>query len=1298
MVAFNIVNDTNMDDASLGFAAGDTANVRQGATFTISSDPMQFTGEGLATINGEGGRTLVDGRDTKRVAYTTTAGALSYGDIVTGGTSTESGKVIRVTPTEITFQSLTGPLQAGEPLSSNAGWTGTATAASQVGGLEIHYTAFNSLEPGMFECRGEWYELGVGDGTAGQSFEYFSDQACPGLEVETGAGTGVYDPWNFTRNFTHLSTLKAGEAFTQADGSMTLVIGDGVNGNVIPAGARVRCQNVLFIRVETDRVTKFSRDSATITSFDHPHITMDKVAFSSIIQFLGFSGGASFNVLDSAFFKQIRFSNCLANMSFSRCSVSGHSTAANSVNTIFTTGARNSIFFTDSSILNGNCRVSYPINIGSDAIIFLRCKLIFAMEVQALHNATINNTTPPGRISIDDCDVVGRFLCRTYSDDGSKSLVTNSRWGLSPFDDITVVNYDMIQISNTTVENITSFPGAVGNGNNTTVLINVVSGNNTNVKNIGTKQLPINFGTIGGIIQAQRSNNVNVFNVHVAGMVLNSAVIRATSYVDDVRLYNVSSDNNISLNITNNKSIHYRSITGFTQDIGSLSSFYNLTTEYGEVFSTTFPPVSISTTVGMVRIQPLYTISGQITGSLGIDSYRFRDGKVTIPPGASLTFDSLENLLGFTGFDAGTPIETRQVTTVVGASANLTYEYDINVAGGGFSTVFNTMTAAALATHAIDSANGFQLRVRVTNPTAADIDLSSISITMLTTLVDSEALYPDPTDALAVVAPVLQNIGFDVLNTETHQVGLVNNSTMGSSPIDFTQTTLTPGTPNVKMVANPGEGTFTVRDGGSVIFAPVAGYVGSSSTQMQIQDSQSNLSNIATITANVIQPPGAPVLSDSVGTTPNTTALPLDLTIQITDGSFPTDLTTLDLDPATAGRQTTFANAGEGSFTVDNAGQLTFTPDAAFTGTTTLLWVVSNSIGQVSNQGQLQIGVTAPGQPRVSDRSGSASFNTPVVIDLTTGFVAGGAAIDAATVDLDPASAGTEEKTLNNAGEGVFTVDGAAQLTFTPDATFSGTSTVTYTIKDTLGLVSNTGSIGVTIASPAPPVAGVFQDTALNTTTPTLDLLTIISAGDLAIDPASVDLNTGMAGQQTTFTAPGGGFTVDAAGELTFTPVVGFTGSAVVSFTIDDTAGNTSNIGTVTFVMTNPAAPTATNQTVSTVQDTATASLNLPAAVVPGGLAVSAASVDIDPSSPGTEDKSFTVAGAGVFNVDGAGNVIFTPDAGYTGNASATYTIKDTGSNISNVGTISVTVVAPGGGGAAVNTPGQWYVGPIDFL
>lgn len=69
------------------------------------------------------------------------------------------------------------------------------------------------------------------------------------------------------------------------------------------------------------------------------------------------------------------------------------------------------------------------------------------------------------------------------------------------------------------------------------------------------------------------------------------------------------------------------------------------------------------------------------------------------------------------------------------------------------------------------------------------------------------------------------------------------------------------------------------------------------------------------------------------------------------------------------------------------------------------------------------------------------------------------------------------------------------------------------------------------------------------------------------------------------------------------------------------------------------------------------------------------ATVDLDPNTPGTEEASLTIAGEGVYTYSvAAQQLTFTPEAGFAGTSTTSYTVKDDQGEVSNVATVTITV------------------------
>ncbi len=128
------------------------------------------------------------------------------------------------------------------------------------------------------------------------------------------------------------------------------------------------------------------------------------------------------------------------------------------------------------------------------------------------------------------------------------------------------------------------------------------------------------------------------------------------------------------------------------------------------------------------------------------------------------------------------------------------------------------------------------------------------------------------------------------------------------------------------------------------------------------------------------EPNQTPTASRQDVTTAFNTPVTFDLTSSVTDTDGTVDFTTLDLDPNLAGIQTTVILGNQGDFTVDDQGNITFTPVEGFDGVVTLPYTIQDNIGATSNPAEISITVNpeltqpeipqTPETPEIPDNSG----------------------------------------------------------------------------------------------------------------------------------------------------------------------------------------------------------------------------------------------------------------------------------------------------------------------------------------
>ncbi|MBO9397191.1 tandem-95 repeat protein, partial [Shimia sp. R9_2] len=238
---------------------------------------------------------------------------------------------------------------------------------------------------------------------------------------------------------------------------------------------------------------------------------------------------------------------------------------------------------------------------------------------------------------------------------------------------------------------------------------------------------------------------------------------------------------------------------------------------------------------------------------------------------------------------------------------------------------------------------------------------------------------------------------------------------------------------------------------------------------------------------------------------------------------------------------------------------------------------------------------------------------------------------------------------------GVATLLTNGDVTYTPNADFAGTDSFTYNVENEQGdSTSGTVTFSITPVNDAPIAA---DDSGLSTAynMPLAIDMSALLANDTDGDPETV--------QPLTMLSVGsavGGTAELSTSAVTFTPDANFSGQASFTYEVSDGAGGLAT-ATVLIEVSENTPPIAANDAISTFEDSASTIDLLQNALDADGHAVSLAAVE-QPSN-GTVDLTIS------------GEVIYTPDADFSGSDSFSYTIDD-GNGGQDTGTITITVAA----------------------
>ncbi|NRA92516.1 MAG: hypothetical protein HRU26_07495, partial [Psychroserpens sp.] len=368
-----------------------------GAVLTIDSYPQETAMGLLGQISTNDGIWRIDGRQVKEFAYASGSGSLpAVGDIITdsGGAS---GKVIFLNSGNASSGVMTVTQQSGVFAASNTLSSGgfSATLSSvKVGYLMFFMEDGNNSGKGLgsLEFLGEWYEVGTGDGTDGQTFNLPHNGTQQAMWVETGLSTGVYERWfrkDSTTAFTDYQTDELGKCFDHAINSNVVTFGTSTNGNTPPAGARIIIPNVhLGTATIASPTTELAADTSgnsmwNIGTNSSLSVTFNKVNASTL--------NTSFTGLDSVTFQD----SCLAVMS---AAISNLTINETNIDNCVILGSRDfdgaegqNIAFTDLSGLNITNSIlgafrDFPVNFNTSSNIVLNNVVINGCDPKHANN------------------------------------------------------------------------------------------------------------------------------------------------------------------------------------------------------------------------------------------------------------------------------------------------------------------------------------------------------------------------------------------------------------------------------------------------------------------------------------------------------------------------------------------------------------------------------------------------------------------------------------------------------------------------------------------------------------------------------------------------------------------------------------------------------------------------------------------------------------------------------------------------------------------------------------------------
>ena len=464
-----------------------------------------------------------------------------------------------------------------------------------------------------------------------------------------------------------------------------------------------------------------------------------------------------------------------------------------------------------------------------------------------------------------------------------------------------------------------------------------------------------------------------------------------------------------------------------------------------------------------------------------------------------------------------------------------------------------------------------------------------------------------------------------------------------------------------KSVTVPGEGTYTINpDTGAVTFKPEPNFTGKA-TGVEVQRKDTNGTPATakyTPTVKPVTPTSKDVISEDIQGAKQTG------TPVFTPGKTTVNgqEVTVDLDPEVkptlvgADEEGKVVVPNEGTYTIDENGVVTFTPEPNFSGkasgvtvkradtngtevtakyTPTVKPVTPTAKGATTTdvQGSTQTGkpLFTPGKTTVNgvEKTVELSDKPAKLVDPKTGDP-----VDSVTVD----------------GEGTYTVAEDGTVTFTPEKSFTGQATgVTVKREDKNGtpVTAQYTPVVLPVTPTSKDVTSIGEKGAKQSETPVFKAGTTKLNGKTITVPIDEKVAPTFEDGTTEKVVPGEGtYTIDKNGKVTFTPEKDFVGKAS-GVTVKRVDENGTPV-TATYT------PTVLGKT-STKDVTSEGAKNTPQSNTPEFKG------DVDTTVPPTFEDGTTekvVPGQGTYTIDKDGKVTFTPEENFVGTATPVEVVR----------------------------------------
>jgi gliding motility-associated-like protein len=491
-------------------------------------------------------------------------------------------------------------------------------------------------------------------------------------------------------------------------------------------------------------------------------------------------------------------------------------------------------------------------------------------------------------------------------------------------------------------------------------------------------------------------------------------------------------------------------------------------------------------------------------------------------------------------------------------------------------------------------------------------------------------------------------------------------------------------------LTNHGATTFT---GLCFTFTPVSNFNGEERVRILVCDNGTpSMCDTVLVIINVTPVNDIPVAVNDVATTAEDTPLTLNILSNDTDVENA-------LDPATVQFSSTTI-AGQGTFTYNGNGSVTFTPVANYVGTSTTNYTVKDAAGAISNSASITITVTPLNDAPIATDD---SYQTQEDTQLTGNLISNDTDVDQDVLSITQftvpgdVTVYTAGQTATVTGIGTITINSNGGFVFNPALNYFNAAPVlvaTYTLSDSKGgsdqaTVSirvtpvNDNPIGTNDTGASNNIFSTPENTSItlannanvldNDTDPDGDVLRVTQ---FVVSAVTYPVSSGSS--NSTALSGIGTVTIHSNGDLEFVPVTDYNGTVpTITYSVSDGNGGVATATVVIIVTPVNSAPIAVDDSFVTSEDNALNTGNvLSNDSDPEGNTLVVTQFVVSGSGTVAAGNTGTITGIGTLIINANGTFTFTPALNYSNTGAviiATYTVSDGNGGTDNA-TVSIQV------------------------